>query len=62
MYMLMVVRDPILGRPVEIQTWIVAIGVSAASLIAGSLVYMPVRRRIAYLARAGKLQSVLNGL
>jgi hypothetical protein len=36
--MLMVVRDPILGRPVEIQTWIVAIGVSAASLIAGSLV------------------------
>jgi hypothetical protein len=38
--MLMVVRDPILGRPVEIQTWIIA----------------------TYLARAGKPQSVLNGL
>jgi ABC-type polysaccharide/polyol phosphate export permease len=47
-YMLMIVRDPILGRPVEIQTWIIAIGLSAASLIAGSLMYVRFRRRIAY--------------
>ena len=48
MYMLIVVRDPLLGRPVEIQTWLIAIGLSAASLIAGSLIYMRFRRRIAY--------------
>jgi ABC-type polysaccharide/polyol phosphate export permease len=47
-YMLMVVRDPILGRPVEIQTWIVAIGLSLTSLMAGSLMYVRYRRRIAY--------------
>jgi ABC-type polysaccharide/polyol phosphate export permease len=47
-YMLMIVRDPILGRPVEIQTWIIAIGLSAASLIAGSLMYVRFRRRIAF--------------
>jgi len=47
-YMLMIVRDPILGRPVEIQTWIIAIGLTAASLIAGSLMYVRFRRRIAY--------------
>jgi lipopolysaccharide transport system permease protein len=47
-YILMIERDPILGRPVEIQTWIIAIGLSAASLIAGSLMYMRFRRRIAY--------------
>jgi ABC-type polysaccharide/polyol phosphate export permease len=47
-YMLVVVRDPILGRPVEIQTWIIAIGISIASVIAGSLMYMRYRRRIAY--------------
>src|SRR6267142_2152383 len=47
-YILMIVRDPILGRPVEIQTWIIAIGLSAASLIAGSLMYVRFRRRIAF--------------
>jgi ABC-type polysaccharide/polyol phosphate export permease len=47
-YMLMIVRDPILGRPVEIQTWIIAIGLTAASLIAGSFMYVRFRRRIAY--------------
>lgn len=47
-YMLMVVRDPILGRPVEIETWAIAIGLSAASLIAGSLMYVRFRHRIAY--------------
>jgi ABC-type polysaccharide/polyol phosphate export permease len=47
-YMLMIVRDPVLGRTVEIQTWIIAIGLSAASLMAGSLMYMRYRRRIAY--------------
>jgi len=46
--MLMIVRDPILGRPMEIQTWIIAIGLSATSLIAGSLMYVRYRRRIAF--------------
>jgi ABC-type polysaccharide/polyol phosphate export permease len=47
-YMLIIVRDPILGRPVEIQTWIIAIALVAASLTAGSLMYVRFRRRIAY--------------
>jgi ABC-type polysaccharide/polyol phosphate export permease len=47
-YMMMIVRDPILGRPVEVQTWIVAIALSAASLMMGSLMYLRFRRRIAY--------------
>jgi ABC-type polysaccharide/polyol phosphate export permease len=47
-YMLIVVRDPVLGRPVEIQTWIIAIFLAAASVLAGSLMYMRFRRRIAY--------------
>jgi ABC-type polysaccharide/polyol phosphate export permease len=47
-YMLIIVRDPILGRPVEIQTWIIAITLAAASLMAGSLMYVRFRRRIAY--------------
>jgi ABC-type polysaccharide/polyol phosphate export permease len=46
--MLIIVRDPILGRPVEIQTWIIAIALVAASLTAGSLMYVRFRRRIAY--------------
>jgi ABC-type polysaccharide/polyol phosphate export permease len=47
-YMVMIVRDPILGRPIEIQTWAVAIGLSAASLVAGALMYARFRRRIAF--------------
>jgi ABC-type polysaccharide/polyol phosphate export permease len=47
-YMLMIVRDPILGRPVEIQTWVIATGLSAASLIAGSLMYVRFRHRLAF--------------
>jgi ABC-type polysaccharide/polyol phosphate export permease len=46
--MLMIVRDPILGRPVEIQTWIVAVALAASSLLAGALMYVRFRRRIAY--------------
>jgi ABC-type polysaccharide/polyol phosphate export permease len=47
-HMLMIVRDPILGRPMEIQTWIIAIGLAATSLAAGSFMYVRFRRRIAY--------------
>jgi ABC-type polysaccharide/polyol phosphate export permease len=47
-YMLIVVRDPILGRPVEIQTWLIAIVLAGLSLAAGSLMYVRYRRRIAY--------------
>jgi ABC-type polysaccharide/polyol phosphate export permease len=47
-YMLIIVRDPILGRPVELYTWIIAIGVAAVSMLAGGLMYVRFRRRIAY--------------
>jgi ABC-type polysaccharide/polyol phosphate export permease len=47
-YMLIVVRDPILGRPVDIQTWMIAIGLAAASLIAGAFMYVRFRHRIAF--------------
>lgn len=47
-YMLIVVRDPILGRSVEIQTWIIAACLSAASLVAGAFMYVRFRRRIAF--------------
>ncbi len=47
-YMLMIVRDPILGRPMEVETWVIAIGLAAASLIGAALMYMRFRRRIAY--------------
>jgi ABC-type polysaccharide/polyol phosphate export permease len=47
-YLLMIVRDPILGRPVGIQTWMIAIGLTAAALIAGTLMYVRFRRRIAF--------------
>ena len=47
-YVLIVVRDPILGRPVELRTWIIAIFLAAISVAAGSLMYVRYRRRIAY--------------
>lgn len=47
-YMLMVVRDPILGRPTEPVTWIIAVLLAAAALLAGAAVYIRYRRRIAY--------------
>jgi ABC-type polysaccharide/polyol phosphate export permease len=47
-YMLIIVRDPILGRPVETQTWVISVALAAASLLAGSWMYVRFRRRIAY--------------
>jgi ABC-type polysaccharide/polyol phosphate export permease len=47
-HMLIVVRDPVLGRPVEMQTWIIAISLTASSMIAAALIYARYRRRIAY--------------
>ena len=47
-YMLMIVRDPVLGRPVELQTWIIAVALAVSSLTAASVLYMRFRRRIAY--------------
>jgi ABC-type polysaccharide/polyol phosphate export permease len=47
-YMLMVVRDPLLGRPTEPMTWIVAALVAVFSLLFGATVYIHYRRRIAY--------------
>jgi ABC-type polysaccharide/polyol phosphate export permease len=47
-YMLIIVRDPILGRPVALETWIIAIVLAVASLTAGSLMYLRFRNRVAY--------------
>ena len=47
-YMLAVVRDPILGRDVPLETWLIAIALAVASLVAGGLMYLRFRGRIAY--------------
>ena len=47
-YMIAVVRDPVLGRPVPLTTWMVAIALAAAALAAAALVYSRYRDRIAY--------------
>jgi ABC-type polysaccharide/polyol phosphate export permease len=47
-YMLAVVRDPILGRDVPLETWLIAIALVVASLVAGGLMYLRFRGRIAY--------------
>jgi ABC-type polysaccharide/polyol phosphate export permease len=47
-YMLMVVRDPILGRPVAAETWLIASCLTLAMVIAGALMYIRFRNRIAY--------------
>lgn len=47
-YMLVIVRDPILGRPVAPETWLIAIVLAAVSLTAGSLMYLRFRNRVAY--------------
>jgi ABC-type polysaccharide/polyol phosphate export permease len=47
-YMLAVVRDPILGRDVPLETWLIAAALAVASLVAGALMYLRFRGRIAY--------------
>jgi ABC-type polysaccharide/polyol phosphate export permease len=47
-YMLAVVRDPVLGRDVTLETWLIAAVLAVASLMAGALMYLRFRGRIAY--------------
>jgi ABC-type polysaccharide/polyol phosphate export permease len=47
-YLLSVVRDPLLGRPVAAETWMIAGGLAALMVMAGALMYMRFRDRIAY--------------
>lgn len=47
-YMLIIVRDPILGRPVSLETWVISALLAAASLAVGMLIYTRFRNRIAY--------------
>ena len=47
-YMIAVVRDPILGRPVPIETWAMAILLAIVALAGAVLVYRRYRNRIAY--------------
>lgn len=47
-YLLVLVRDPILGRPVAPATWAVAVVLTAMSIAAAALIYARYRNRIAY--------------
>jgi ABC-type polysaccharide/polyol phosphate export permease len=47
-YMLAIVRDPILDRPMGITTWAIAALLALASLWVGAAIYIRFRRRIAY--------------
>ena len=47
-YLLVLVRDPILGRAVAPATWAVAVALTATSLAAAALIYARYRNRIAY--------------
>lgn len=47
-YMIAVLRDPVLGRPVSAGTWIIAVLLAAGALAAAAAVYYRYRDRIAY--------------
>jgi ABC-type polysaccharide/polyol phosphate export permease len=47
-YMLIVVRDPILGRAVELETWLVAATLTLITVLAGAAFYIRFRDRVAY--------------
>lgn len=47
-YMLLIVRDPLLNRPTDFQTWAIAILLAILSVVAGAYTYIRYRRRIAY--------------
>jgi ABC-type polysaccharide/polyol phosphate export permease len=47
-YLIAVARDPLLGRPVPLTVWLIAIGLAAASVGLAALVYTRYRNRIAY--------------
>ena len=47
-YFLMIVRDPLLGRPISPEVWPIAVALTFASLAAGILMYLRFRDRVAY--------------
>ena len=47
-YLLVVVRDPLLGQTVPISTWCIAAALTAASVACAVFVYVTYRNRIAY--------------
>lgn len=47
-YMLVIIRDPLLDRPMDVQTWLISIALAIVSLLAGAVMYIRYRRRIAY--------------
>lgn len=47
-YLISVARDPLLGRPVPLLTWIIAVGLAAGSVALAAKVYARYRNRIAY--------------
>jgi len=47
-YMLMIVRDPVLGRPITLETWLGAILLTVVSIAVAVFMYRRFRSRIAY--------------
>jgi ABC-type polysaccharide/polyol phosphate export permease len=47
-YMLEVVRGPLLGQPVALQTWLIAAALGVASFVIGTSVYAAFRHRLTY--------------
>jgi ABC-type polysaccharide/polyol phosphate export permease len=47
-YLLVVVRDPLLGQTVPTSTWCIAAALTAASVVCAVFVYVTYRNRIAY--------------
>ncbi len=47
-YLIEVVRDPLLGKPVSLETWLISFMLAVLSLVAAALVYARYRNRIAY--------------
>ena len=47
-YLIAVARDPLLGRPVPLETWLVALALTVGALALAAWVYTRYRNRIAY--------------
>ena len=47
-YLIAVSRDPLLGRPVPLETWAIAVALAVISLALGAAIYARYRNRIAY--------------
>ena len=47
-HLLAVTRDPLIGRPVDLQEFAIAAAMAVVTMAAGALVYRSYRARIAY--------------